>query len=137
MQNLGLGPKTLKDAWFYVNISPTLSRDTWIGVMKCLGLLGAFSLLVVLFFKPKTTQPLEASEASFVAETRAYLWLVMLMYGILLLVNLIFFDRHLLLLIAFLALVILPEKVEYNFFQKCLGIASFLCMAWYFLLNES
>jgi Dolichyl-phosphate-mannose-protein mannosyltransferase len=169
VHNLGLGPKTLKDAWFGVNISPFLLEPIWIIGMRFLGLLGVCMFCMITLYPPKSaedlainpsafgarlqtywakkleelknffkktpnntdnTNPIHTGEA-FVTQVRMYLCLVMLMYVGLLIINPAFFDRHLILVAAFTMLLVLPEKVEYNFFQKGLGIASFLCMAWY------
>ena len=166
LYNLGLGPKTLKDAWCGVNISPMLPKATWNALMQVFGCIGAIACLMLIFFQPtanehqiaknsfkerlltywsnaikgiktffnktsnNTAHPTDPEQA-FVTQTRVYFGLVMLMYIALLIINLVFFDRHLILLMAFAMLILLPEKTEYGFWQQKLSVGTLLFIAWF------
>lgn len=130
LYNIGLGPKLLKDGYFFINVSPTLSPEViqliaWIGMMS-----GCFLIinLVKSFF--------EITKSKEEGRFPIFLFAVssIVIYGGFLLLDTYFFDRYFMPLIPFGLVVLLMNrssatKTKHSIFKISLSIISLILMA--------
>ena len=101
--NLGLGPKTLKDGQFFMNVSPRLGE--WgVGVVKTFFTLSGILLIVNIL--PQFFAKLKKQSPHFYPSVFAGANLVL--YGGFLMLDLKFFDRYFFQLLPFLLVFLLP-----------------------------
>ncbi len=99
LYNFGLGPKTLKDGVFFINVSPILSPWVW----KTIALFGMAG--VVLAFLRIDFKALKFSQTKVFALSNTIL------YSGFLMLDVHFFDRYFLPLLPFLLILFLPKKL--------------------------
>lgn len=133
VHNLGIGPKTLKDSSFKINISPQLHEQLWIVPMKLISILGSIMVLLLLIRKkePNDTAELQQQTQQITPQTNTYIWIVIGLYVVLLTINRVFFDRHIILLTALVSLLILSQKIEYTVVHRNIAIGCLVLMSWF------
>ncbi len=117
LYNLGLGPKTLKDAAIWLNVSPQLSPDGMLWV-KIAGTAGAVLLLpgLVVVLVKKIRQTGTACNLAI------FFWSMIAAYFGFLLLELYFLDRYYLILVPLLLAVLLQNQV-WSFDKITISIA--------------
>jgi len=112
--NLGIGPKTLKDGAFYINVHPRLSHDE-MSVVKVIGAI--LGLVFLLQFIPSTVRGFQQ-----VGTRRAqtvFIWTFLLAYLGFLFTDLYFLDRYPMVLLPFVLAIltqgsdIVPSKKQW------------------------
>ena len=115
--NLGLGPKTLKDASFWLNVTPRLDASG-MAFVKSVGYLGAVVLLFCVV--PATLQSFKKETAT--RNLSIFFWSMILAYGGFLMLEVYFLDRYYLTLVPLL-IVILVQNQTWNFSKISVAIA--------------
>ncbi|MBI1225289.1 MAG: hypothetical protein GC192_08635 [Bacteroidetes bacterium] len=103
--NLGIGPKTLKDAAFWVNVNPALGKTALIAVKAVGASLGIIFLLTLI---PSIYHGF--ATAGKPRQQSVFLWAFLLSYTGFLLTELYFLDRYHLVLVPFLTAVLLQGQ---------------------------
>lgn len=113
--NLGTGPKTLKDAAIWLNVSPKIPAEGMLAV-KVAGFLAAVFLLLVLL--PAAVRGFSKSKPLAV-----FFWTMTVVYGGYLLLDVYFFDRYYLPLIFLLGFILVKFET-WNGSRLALSLAA-------------
>lgn len=111
--NFGVGPKLLKDGYFFLNVRPT-APDWVINCLKIIGLGGA--LVLFLLVKKRGT-----AMFSNVQPVAVYAIANLFLYGGYLMIDLHCFDRYFFQMLPFLLILLVPEQ---PFFPKKIATAA-------------
>ncbi len=118
LYNLGLGPKTLKDGFYFINVKPMLSASV-LKIIAVFGLLSGNLLIINLVNKLSTIRHSESPRQAVIL----FLFLCILIYGGFLLLDVHFFDRYFIPLFLFTTLLLSPDP---GFTGSTAGLTSVL-----------
>lgn len=104
LYNFGLGPKTLKDGYFFINVQPVLSIGA-VRAIAVIGMIGGNLLIVNLVSKISTIK----QEGPLVQVSSLFAGICILIYSGFLMLDVHFFDRYFIPLFLFAMLLLLPS----------------------------
>jgi 4-amino-4-deoxy-L-arabinose transferase-like glycosyltransferase len=104
LYNFGLGPKTLKDGYFFINVQPVLPQEA-VRAIALIGLLGGNLLIVNLVNKISVIK----KEESIVQLSSLFAGVCIVIYSGFLMLDVHFFDRYFIPLFLFAMLLLFPN----------------------------
>lgn len=130
--NIGLGPKLLKDAYWNMNLMPSINQHLWVVLLKTASIIGGVLMLIALLPKTFSSPKKDLAEITpSIKHTNIFLSFIAIGYTLLLVISSSYFDRYIIPLLGILSLLILSRKAQYSGAQKYLSISLLAIMAFF------
>jgi Dolichyl-phosphate-mannose-protein mannosyltransferase len=133
LNNIGLGQKLLKDAYWGENLSPHINQGLWVILLKIISISTSLGL-ILLFFQKKHFRKRAEQNLTFPSNynpLKLFIFITSVLYLGLIVLSASYFDRYTIPLFTFIILLLLPLQITITKAKRFIAINCLLLVVFF------